>query len=52
MAMSVRNNLEIAGFKLATAEDGVKALAKLRAGSSRLIITDINRPNMGGIEPE
>jgi two-component system chemotaxis response regulator CheY len=51
MLMSVRNNLEIAGFKVETAEDGVKALAKLKAGlKPDLIITDINMPNMGGLE--
>ena len=49
--MSVRTTLEIAGFKVETAEDGVKALAKLNAGlKPNLIITDINMPNMGGIE--
>jgi len=51
MVMSVRNNLEIAGYKLETAEDGVKALAKLKGGiKPDLIITDINMPNMGGME--
>ncbi len=51
MLMSVRNNLEIAGFKVESAEDGVKALAKLTAGlKPDLIITDINMPNMNGIE--
>ena len=51
MLMSVRNNLEIAGFKVDTAEYGVKALAKLKAGlKPDLIITDINMPNMGGLE--
>lgn len=51
MLMSVKNNLEIAGFKVETAEDGVKALAKLKGGlKPDLIITDINMPNMGGLE--
>jgi two-component system chemotaxis response regulator CheY len=51
MLMSVKNNLEIAGFKVETAEDGAKALAKLKGGSKPdLIITDINMPNMGGME--
>lgn len=51
MIMSVKNNLEIAGFKVETAEDGVKALAKLKGGlKPDLIITDINMPNMGGLE--
>lgn len=51
MLMSVKNNLEIGGFKVETAEDGVKALTKLKGGlKPDLIITDINMPNMGGLE--
>lgn len=51
MLMSVKNNLEISGFTVETAEDGVKALAKLKGGlKPDLIITDINMPNMNGIE--
>lgn len=51
MVMSVKNNLEIAGFKVETAEDGVKALGKLKSGiKPDLIITDINMPNMGGMD--
>jgi two-component system, chemotaxis family, chemotaxis protein CheY len=51
MLLSVRNNLEIAGFKVETAEDGVKALSKLKAGAKPdLVITDVNMPNMNGIE--
>ena len=51
MLMSVRTNLEMSGFAVETAEDGVKALAKLKSGyKPELIITDINMPNMGGIE--
>lgn len=51
MLMSVKNNLEIAGFAVETAEDGIKALAKLNGGlKPDLIITDINMPNMGGLE--
>jgi two-component system chemotaxis response regulator CheY len=51
MLMSVKNNLEIAGFTVVTAEDGVKALTKLKSGTKPdLIITDINMPNMDGME--
>lgn len=51
MIMSIKNNLEIAGFKVETAEDGIKALSKLKGGvKPDLIITDINMPNMGGME--
>jgi len=51
MLMSVRNNLEIAGFTVESAEDGVKALTKLKGGlKPDLVITDINMPNMNGLE--
>jgi two-component system chemotaxis response regulator CheY len=51
MLMSVKSNLEIAGFKVETAVDGLTALAKLKNGAKPdLIITDINMPNMGGME--
>lgn len=51
MVMSVRNNLEINGFTVESAGDGVQAVAKLKGGCKPdLIITDINMPNMGGME--
>jgi|SRR5450830_517780 len=51
MLMSVKNNLEIGGFMVETAEDGLKALAKIKEGfKPDLIITDVNMPNMGGME--
>ena len=51
MLMSVKATLEMNGFKVETAGDGVKALTKLKAGvKPDLIITDINMPNMGGLE--
>ena len=51
MLMSLKNSLEIAGFGVITATDGVIGLNKLSAGPKPdLIITDINMPNMGGIE--
>ena len=46
MLMSLKGALEKSGFKVDTAEDGVKALAKLTAGlKPDLIITDINMPS-------
>lgn len=49
--MSMEANIKQAGFNVQSAEDGVKALAKLKSGfKPDLIITDINMPNMGGIE--
>lgn len=51
MLMSVKANLEMNGFKVETASDGVQALNKLKTGiKPDLIITDINMPNMGGME--
>lgn len=51
MLMSLRNSLEIAGFKVIAATDGQLALKQLSTGAKPdLIITDINMPNMGGIE--
>jgi len=51
MLMSVKSTLEMNGFKVETASDGVQALSKLKAGvKPDLIITDINMPNMGGLD--
>ena len=51
MLMSLQNSLEIAGFSVQSAGDGVIAMGKLQGGvKPDLIITDINMPNMGGIE--
>ncbi|WP_300432745.1 response regulator [Thalassolituus sp.] len=50
MLMSVRASLEMNGFKVETASDGVQALDKLNSMSPDLIITDINMPRMGGME--
>ncbi len=51
MTMSVRSTLQMNGFQVETASDGVQALIKLKGGlKPDLIITDINMPNMGGLE--
>jgi len=51
MVMSVKSNLEMNGFKVETAGDGLVALNKLKGGlKPDLIITDINMPHMGGLE--
>lgn len=51
MIMSLRTTLEMNGFTVAAATDGVQGLAALQAGlRPHLIITDINMPNMGGLD--
>ncbi|MFZ5799305.1 MAG: response regulator [Thermodesulfobacteriota bacterium] len=39
-----------AGYEVAEAADGLDALAKLKGFKADLIITDLNMPNMNGIE--
>ena len=51
MLMSVKQTLEMAGYKVETAKDGLEALNRVKAGlKPDLIITDINMPNMNGLE--
>jgi len=51
MLASVKQSLELAGFKVETAADGLQAFNKVKAGfKPDLIITDINMPNMNGID--
>lgn len=49
--MSMKETLKINGFKVETAEDGAEALEKVKNGlKPDLIITDLNMPNMNGID--
>jgi two-component system, chemotaxis family, chemotaxis protein CheY len=51
MTMSVKSTLVMNGFQVETAADGLLALAKLKSGlKPALILTDINMPNMSGLE--
>jgi len=51
MLMSLKQTLEIAGFKVETAGDGQAALKRIQAGlKPDLILTDINMPVMGGLD--
>jgi len=51
MIMSLKTILEVNGFKVETANDGKVALDKIKGGlKPDLIITDINMPNMNGLD--
>ena len=51
MIMSVRATLEMDGYAVESASDGSRAMSALNSGlRPDLIITDINMPNMGGLE--
>lgn len=51
MLMSLKSTLELAGFTVDTASDGVKAVDRLKSGRKPdLIITDVNMPNMDGMQ--
>jgi two-component system, chemotaxis family, chemotaxis protein CheY len=51
MLSSLKQNLEIAGYKVESSSDGQQAFNKIKGGfKPDLIITDINMPNMNGIE--
>jgi two-component system chemotaxis response regulator CheY len=51
MLMSLCQTLEGAGYEVFTASDGVDALSKLKKiKKPDIIITDVNMPNMNGIE--
>jgi two-component system chemotaxis response regulator CheY len=49
MREMVAFTLTKAGFAVAEAEDGVKALAALKTTSADVIITDLNMPHMDGV---
>lgn len=48
--MAIRIALNGAGHTVTEAADGVDGLAKARAARFDLIITDLNMPNMNGLE--
>jgi two-component system chemotaxis response regulator CheY len=51
MRRIVRNLLKDLGFtNVEEAEDGIVALQKLRAGGFDFVVSDLNMPNMTGIE--
>jgi two-component system alkaline phosphatase synthesis response regulator PhoP len=48
LAFGVRNNLEIEGYEVAVAEDGVKGLERARTWHPDLIILDLMLPGLDG----
>lgn len=51
ISMSLRNNLEIAGYNVETKANGLEAFNLLESGyKPDLIITDVNMPIMDGFE--
>jgi CheY-like chemotaxis protein len=48
---TIRSLLELRGYRVATAADGVEGLARMRAGEPpRLVILDLMMPGMNGEE--
>jgi two-component system, chemotaxis family, chemotaxis protein CheY len=50
MRMAIRIALDGAGHEVVEAADGVEGLSKAREAKFDLIITDLNMPNMNGLE--
>ena len=50
MRQMVTFTLECAGYEVVQARDGREALAKLDGSDIHLFLTDVNMPNMDGIE--
>ncbi len=51
MITSLKQILDMEGFEVITAKDGVDALEKIKDGlKPDLIITDVNMPRMGGLD--
>ncbi len=50
MRQMIAFTLKQAGYSVLEAEDGVDALSKLENNSVNMLITDLNMPNMDGLE--
>jgi DNA-binding NtrC family response regulator len=48
--MVLKQILEQGGFQVETAKNGVEALSKLKADNFNMLISDINMPEMDGVE--
>jgi DNA-binding response OmpR family regulator len=49
LAFGLRNNLEIEGYTVRIAGDGVKGLARIRQSRPDLVILDLMLPNLDGV---
>lgn len=49
MRQMVSFTLKQAGFNVVEAADGVQALAAIKSNDIKLVVTDVNMPNMDGI---
>jgi DNA-binding response OmpR family regulator len=49
LAFGLRNNLEIEGYSVKIAPDGVKGLARIRQSRPDLVILDLMLPNLDGV---
>ncbi|MFD1624139.1 response regulator [Azospirillum griseum] len=49
MRQMVKLTLSSAGYQVVEATDGRDALAKAKAGSFHMVLTDLNMPNMDGL---
>lgn len=51
MLATLRQSLEMAGFQVETATDGLQALNRIKAGlKPDLVLTDLNMPVMNGLD--
>src|SRR5690242_8782193 len=48
LAFGLRNNLEIEGYRVTVAEDGLQGLARARSAAPDLIILDLMLPGLDG----
>lgn len=48
--LAIRIALAAAGYDVTEAEDGVDGLGKAQSGKFDMILTDLNMPNMNGLE--
>ncbi|HET9913855.1 MAG TPA: PAS domain S-box protein [Anaerolineales bacterium] len=50
VTMMIKDYLELAGYKVVTAQDGVDALVQARLARPNLILMDVQMPRMDGLE--